>query len=456
MYTDVAKLKFYAAQINKELGLDVVKYRTPRSGGYQLPSITGKIEGGIDGFSVIVHKVFGKSAKVEKLTGDIANRISGTYDSFIVTLSNTEGFYFRSIIGERGNLTDKDLTPSKLKVDGKILTKQTFDEQIEHGLAFNKDLPIEILHLAKELLSVCSNTGTSIKTNPQIVKLISSITSTDLKKFGKNFGEVIIAKWCLYNKKNAISVFFPEKENNPLADFIINFTPASNMPPLNISAKFKQGANASLNSIIPKGCKPPVGATDIELKAFNAIMEIAYGSSILEGLLNAEILLDTPEYKIIKKMCGGGIVTLQSISDLVENTMTECGITKNTSWGNDQYRAFLKKMEPFYNLIQGKGSGKLKIDSFKKILASPPGKYFHPILYAFSVALAYRFNNNIEFSSVLDKAATSIKAEQLYLDISSQTINIKLKEFEKSQFKFTAGALAYKADNTRMKVEMIK
>jgi len=460
MYTDLPTLKKFETQINKEFGSEVVKYKPARN-AFNLPSLTGKVEGGVEGFSIIMRKVFGDTVSVEKITGDIATRISGKYDSFAVTVSKTEGFYFRSIIGDRGSLTDKDLTPTKLNLGGKTLTKFDFDEAIEVGLLNNNDLPLEILMLAHELLYLSKNSGNPISTNGEIKKLMGSISSTDLKKFGKNYGEVIIAQWCLYNKPNATSIFFPAEENAALADFVVNFTPASKKPPLNISAKFEGGANASLNSIITSDSKPPSGATDVEKKAFAAIMAVAY-DKILDGLLNAEEILDTPEYKAIKAMGGGVSVTLNSISKTVENAMLECGIAKGMNWvitdaaTKSKYNAFLNKMEPFYKLIPGKSGGRPDIETIPKILALGTGKYYHPVLYAFSVALADRFNNNKEFSDVLDKAATSIKAEQLYLDISSQSINIKVKEFSKSKFQFAAGAFAYKADNVRMKVKMLK
>ena len=460
MYTDIPTLKKFESQINKEFSAEVVKYNPARN-AYNLPSLTGKVEGGIEGFSVIMRKVFGNKVVIEKITGEIATRISGKYDSFAVTVSKTEGFYFRSIIGDRGSLTDKDLTPTKLNLGGKTLGKQNFEEVIETGLINNSELPLEVLSLGHELLYLSKNAGLTIRTTSEIKKLMGSISSTDLKKFGKNFGEVIIAHWCLYNKPNAVSIFFPAEENNPLADFIVNFTPASKKPPLNVSAKFEGGANASLNSIIQSDSKSPPGATAVEKKAFDAIMAIAY-DKILDGLLNAEEILDTPEYKAIKKMGGGVTVTLASISKTVEKAMLSAGIANGMKWDSNnavtktKYQAFLKEMEPFYKLIPGKSGGRPDIDTIPKILALGSGKYFHPVLYAFSVALADRFNTNVEFSSVLDKAATSIKAEQLYLDISPNDITIKVKEFSKSKFQFAAGAFAYKADNVRMKVKMLK
>jgi hypothetical protein len=460
MYTDIPTLKKFESQINKEFGAEVVKYKPARN-AFNLPSLTGKVEGGVEGFSVIMRKVFGDKVTVEKITGEIATRISGKYDSFAVAVSKTEGFYFRSIIGDRGSLTDKDLTPTKLNLGGKTLTKQNFDEIIEAGLINNSELPLEVLTLGHELLYLSKNSGLSIKTTSEIKKLMGSISSTDLKKFGKNFGEVLIANWCLYNKPNAISIFFPEEENNPLADFIVNFSSTSKKPPLNVSAKFEGGANASLNSIIQSNSKSPAGATDTEKKAFDAIMAVAY-DKILDGLLNAEHILDTPEYKAIKQMGGGVTVTLGSISKTVEKAMIASGITKGMKWEsgnaitNNKYQAFLNEMEPFYKLIPGKSGGRPDINTIPKILALGSGKYYHPVLYAFSVALADRFNTNVEFSNVLDKAATSIKAEQLYLDISTNNISIKVKEFSKSKFQFAAGAFAYKADNVRMKVKMLK
>jgi len=462
MFTDVPKIQSYAKTINTAAfnGADIVKYNKPRN-AYNLPSVTGKIDGGIDGVKTIMKKAFGNTVLVEKLTGETAKKVSGTYDSFSVQIGK-EGFYFRSIVSERGSLTDKDLTPNKLQLGGKTLNKQQFEDAVEVGLILSDDLPGNIIGLGQALLELSKGSGLTIKSNSDVRELLAATTASDLKKFGKNYGEVIIAHWCLYNKPNAASIYFPPEEANPLADFVVNFTPTSKKPPLNVSAKFEEGANASLSSIIQADSKPPKGATDIELKAFDAIMAVAYGTSIIQGLLDAEILLETPEYKVIKKMCGGGAVTLDSIAKVIEKAFDSCGIHSGMKWdvgsksAKQKYDAFLKIMEPFYSLIPGKSGGRPDISTIPKIVALPKGKYFHPVLYAFSVALAARFNSNKEFSNVLDKAATSIKAEQLYLEISSTSITIKVKEFSKSKFQFAAGAYAHKADNVRMKVALLK
>jgi len=461
MFTDVPKIQSYAKTINTTAfgGANIVKYNSPRN-AYNLPSVTGKIDGGIDGVKTIMKKAFGDTVLVEKLTGDTAKKVSGTYDSFSVQIGKG-GFYFRSIVSERGSLTDKDLTPAKLQLGGKTLNKQQFADAVKAGLKLS-DLPGNITSLALALLELSKGSGLTIQTNSLVRNLLAATTSSDLKKFGKNYGEVIIACWCLYNKPNAVSVYFPPEEANPLADFVVNFTPASKTPPLNVSAKFEGGANASLSSIIQKNSKPPKGATDIELKSFKAVMEVAYGATIIQGLLDAEILLNTPEYQVIKKMCGGGVVILDSIAKVIEKAFDSCGIHSGMKWDvgskgvKEKYEAFLKIMEPFYSLIPGKNAGRPDISTIPKITALPKNQYYHPVLYAFSVALAARFNSNAEFSNVLQKAATSIKAEQLYLEINNISIIIKVKKFSKSKFKFAAGAYAHKADNVRMKVALLK
>lgn len=462
MYTDATNLKNCAKTINDHFGADIVKYYSDTRNPNSLPSITGKIEGGLEGFSTLMKKVFGANVKVEQLSGDLARKVSGKYDSFSVTISRTAGFYFRSIIGDRGSLTDKDLTPNKLGLNGKTITKRDAETIIEAGLLNIADeIPMEVFSLAQELIYLAAGSGTTIRTTKEITKLLGSISATDLKKFGKNYGEVILAVWCLNNKTHAESVYFPEEENNPLADFVVNFTKASKIPPLNVSAKFEGGANASLKSIMPENSTPPKSATDVEVKAYKAIMAVAY-DKVVDGLLNAEAILDTPEYKAIKKMVGGGTPTLQNISKAVEKALHESGIDATGKWDKTspatkaKYDSYLKKMEPFYSKIPGKSGGRPSIDTMPKIAGLGSGKYYHPVMYAFSVALADHFNNNVEFSSVLDKAATSIKAEQIYLDIGAQNITVKVKEFAKSKFEFAAGAFAYSSDNVRMKVKMLK
>lgn len=462
MYTDAAKLKEYSKKINAHFGgQDVVKPYNDTRNKIGVPSITGKVEGGIVGITALMKKIFGVRTTVTQLSGEAAKKVSGKFDSFQVDVKPGSGFYFRSIIGSSGSLTEKDLTPNKLNLAGKTVKKNDIVTEVEAALLnLATELPMEILDLGIELTNIAKGKGTTLQVTPHMVKLLESISSSDLKKFGKNFGETVLAIWCLHNKPHAESVFFPQDEANALADFVVNFSKQSKIPPLNVSAKFEGGANASLNSIMPKGAKAPESATDKEKAAFDAIMAIAY-DKIIDGIINAEKILKPPEYTAIKSMMGSGVsVTLDSISKVVEDAMTDAGITTSTNWdspdGKKKYENFLKIMDPFYKTIPGASKGKPAIKSMKQIAALGRGKYYHPVAYAMTVALASRFNDNVEFSSVLDKAATSIKAEQIYLDFNARNITVKVKQFSKSKFKFAAGAIAYSADNVRMKVEMIK
>jgi len=453
-YTDASLLKNYAQKINSHFGGEVVQVHPPRN-TFNLRSISGKIAGGKDAIELVMQTVFGKKVTIEQLTGDVATAVSGKYDSFLVTLPNS-GFYFRSVIGSTGNLHEKDLTPSKLKIIGKKLTKATFDHEVELGLlqlSDESDIPMEILELLHELLLVVSVKGETINLTDNIKKLISTISPKDIKVVGKNFGEILLAKWCLYNKPKAVSVEFPEEENAPLVDFTVNL---SNREVLNISAKFEQGANVSISSIIPKGATAPIGATAEEKKAFSAIVAIV-NEPILQGLISAEKILNTPEYKAIEKMCKGGVVNVKTISDVVESALLASGIPPKSNVSTitkQKVDAFRKIMDPFYSKISGGFPSKL--DSFAKIAYNSSGNMADPVLYAFSVALAKRFNEDAIFSDILNKAAKSIDVEQIYLNFTSNQITVKVKVFSESKFSFAAGAMAHSAGNVRMKVEMIK
>jgi hypothetical protein len=453
-YTDISALKQYTQQINAHFGGEVVQVHPPRN-TFNLRSITGKIAGGKEAIELVMQKVFGKKVTVAQLSGDVATAVSGKYDSFLVTLPNS-GFYFRSVIGSTGTLHEKDLTPSKLKIIGKKLTKATFDHEVELGLlnlSNDSDISLEILELLHELLLVVSIKGDSINLTDSIKKLIATISPKDIKVVGKNFGEILLAKWCLYNKPKAVSVEFPQEENAPLVDFTVNL---SNKETLNVSAKFEQGANVSIISIIPKDAVAPIGSTAEEKKAFSAIVAIV-NEPILQGLISAEKILNTPEYKAIEKMCKGNTVNIKNISDVVESALLSSGIPPKSNVSTitkQKVDTFRKIMDPFYSKISGGFPSKL--DSFAKIAHNNSGGMADPVLYAFSVALAKRFNEDSIFSDILNKAAKSIDVEQIYLNFTSSQITVKVKVFSESKFLFAAGAMAHSADNVRMKVQMIK
>jgi len=449
-YTNPALLKNYVVKINAHFGSDTVSvYSRDKS----LKSITGKITGGEEAIELVMKNVFGKTTKIEQLSGDVAKAVSGTYDSYLVKLSSNAGFYFRSKIGERGSLSNKDLTPAKLHLTRKKLTKENFDDEFNHGITDSKyDLPINILELMQELLSAVSVKGDTIPITNTVKELMKSLTSTELQILGKNFGEIALAKWCLYNKPKAKHVFFPPEENAALADFLVIL---SNYEVLKISAKFESGANASINSIISKGSVAPADFTVEENKKFSAVMAVV-DQPILKGLIMAEEILDTPEYKAIKKMCKDGIVNEKTIGDAVEKALMDSGIPKGSpasSITQDKISKFRKIMDPFYSQIKTPSQGFPKEVSFSKIAA---GKFADPVLYAFSVALTERFNSDETYTKILNKAAQAIQAEQIYLKFTSTNITVTKKIFAESEFKFISGAMTHDADNVRMKVEMIK
>ena len=451
-YTNAALLKNYVVKINSHFGSDA-KVVSVYSRDASLKSITGKISGGKEAIELVMKNIFGKTTKIEQLSGDVAKSVSGKFDSFLVKLSTGSGFYFRSKIGERGVLHDKDLTPAKLHLTGKKLTKENFDDAFNHGIFDSAyDLPINILELMQELLSAVSVKSDAIPITNNVKELMQSLTSTELKIFGKNFGEIALAKWCLYNKPKAKHVLFPPEENAALADFFVTL---SNDEVLKISAKFEKGANASINSIIKKGTVIPSDFTVEEKKKFSAVMAVAE-QPILKGLVMAEEILDTPEYKAIKKMCKGGIVNQNTIGVVVEKALLDAGIPKGSpasSITQDKISKFRKIMDPFYSQITTPTQGFPKDDSFSKIAS---GKFADPVLYAFSVALAARFNSDETFSKILNKAAQAIEAEQIYLKFTTTNITVTKKIFAESEFKFAAGAMAHDADNVRLKVEMLK
>ena len=213
-----------------------------------------------------------------------------------------------------------------------------------------------------------------------------------------------------------------------------------------------------MKSIIPPDSKPPEGSTKEEAEAYEAVIAVAYGS-IINGILSAEQILKTPEYLALEHKLGE--VTLSNISNLVQSALNKAGIDSE-QWDADsnedkqKYKKFLDELEFFYKFIPGTGSGKPNIKSIPLIASLSKGKYYHPVLYAMVVSLAHKFNNEPKYSNVLNKAASSIQAEQIYLDISNKNISIKVKEFSKSNFIFSAGSYSYNADNVRMKVKMVK
>jgi hypothetical protein len=445
---DTRLLKDYAKKINDTVFNNVEIIKFYKRYVYSLSSLTGKIEGGEASILDIFQKAFGNGVKIEKISGDVASKVSGTYDAFLITLPNQESLYFRSIVTSRGSLANKDLTPNKLGLDGKTFTLLELDIAVKDGLAKQTELPANVLNLAYQLLNSVKPT-LSLDVDRQFMACINEVSSSDVKIIGKNFGEVLVAKWCLLTKPDAISVNFPRSEANPLADFSVNFR---NKPPLNISSKFEAGARASVKSFLNKNTPIPAGATTEEKTALAALLQVTDGDSIVSGLLEAERLLQTREYKGIQQLTGKTTPTLADISDLVKRTLKELNITKNSVITPDQVKEFRFKLWDFYSDIAG--GAPRDADSLMKIEALPDNQKYHPITYAFSVALAMKFNTENIYHKILNEVAQSIKAEQIYAEFKQSGIEFKIKKFSESKFSFKAGAFTHKSDNVRMKVDM--
>lgn len=454
------KLNEYANKINTKTfnGLKIVSpYLDTRSS--DIASITGKIEGGDDAILGAMRSAFGNQVTIEKLFGSTARRISGTYDSYAINISLNEGFYFRSIITRTRSLSKKDLTPVKLNLHDKDIDINNIDNLVLAQLN-TQSIPTNIHQVCSNLLlaikRVSSSTGNRFNVNvdKSVMDCITSIPTADLKLIGINFGEIIVAKWCLYNKPGAVKIRFPKEESNPLEDFTVYFNNGSQ---LNISSKFEDGANASIASFLNEETQLLNGTIE-ENKALTVLKAIAI-DKVIDGLLRAEQVLNTAEYKAIQTLCGvkNRSITLSDISKLVLKALLKANITSNlSSITPNQIAIYKHELKLFYDSINNAGFPRL--ESFAQIARLPNDKKYHPILYAFSAALSKRFNQSTIYTNVLNKIAREIKAEQLYLSFESPTnqIVIHKKTFSDSSFTFAAGALAYRADNTRIKISMTK
>ena len=452
------KLTEYANKINTKVfnGLKIVSpYLDTRSS--DIASITGKIEGGEIAILSAMKSAFGNQVIMEKLSGVAARHISGTYDSYAINISLNEGFYFRSIITNKRSLSKKDLTPVKLNLHDKDITIDNIDDLVIKQLN-SQSIPANILQVCYALLGAIKKTSSfignrfNVDVEQSVMDCITSIPTADLKLIGTNFGEIIVAKWCLYNKSGAIKIRFPKGESNPLEDFTVYFKDGSE---LNVSSKFEDGANASIASFLNNETKLSNGTTE-EIQALTVLKAIAV-DKIIDGLLRAEQVLNTEEYQEIQKLCGVTNVTLNDISKLVLRTLNKAGISSKSSViTQKQSDIYKQELKSFYDSINDAGFPQL--GSFQQIAKLSDDKKYHPILYAFSAALAKRFNQSKLYTSVLNKIAREIKAEQLYLSFEPSTnkIVIHRKTFSDSSFTFAAGALAYKADNTRIKISMTR
>lgn len=350
------------------------------------------------------------------------NNISGSFTTHELKIKQPipganvgDKIYFVVTVRAKGELSNKELTPDKLQMTGKDISKTSVITEAKTAVNRSKT-PNNIKSFLHSLIEA-SNSPTGIINSEHL----ESISDSDINIIAKDFGEITGAIWFMnqYQKKST-SVNYPSDIANPLVDYYVKVDKLK----IAISAKANAGAPPSINAIAE--ILRPVKYTDQNKEgARKAIIAISDKSTI-EGIVEASKNINSEGYKWLKK----------NLFKNMDFSASQCESVLANLKSPDEA---LSLLEPFYRTINRSASKDITTRIFANrakrngLILSPLGYHLVDVLNSMPV-----------YKEVLNDAAKSIMVSQLYMTInkSNKTVNYQVKEFAASSFKFEYNANA--------------
>lgn len=338
--------------------------------------------------------------------------------------------YLVVAVSSKGVLKTKQLTPDKLNLTGKKISKSSFLPTVKSEIKKLHDVPDNIKAFLVELMEV-SQKSPSIMS----VDYVDAISDADVTIIAKDFGEISGAWWYMNNFNNkADSIMYPSKINEPLVDYYIHQGKIATP----VSAKANEGAPPSIEAIasVLRNMKFNEPKKEGARKAVIAIAD----ESTVDGIVLASKTLNTPGYAWLKKnMFKGKDFTAADCETILAKYKTAAAI--------------LAELDPFYKTIGRSASA----DITKRIFDSK-GKRYGLILSPLGYSLVDNLNGNTTYLGVLNEAAKTINVSQLYIKISktNKKVDYTVKQFESSTFKFEYNANAGQPSLKKISFKMDK
>lgn len=364
------------------------------------------------------------------------NNISGSYTTYELKIKKPipganvgDTIYFVVTVSSRGVLNTKQLTPDKLQMTGKDISKTSLITEAKTAVN-RSNAPDNIKSFLKSLIDA-SNSPTGIINSEHL----ESISDSDINIIAKDFGEISGAVWFMnqYEKKST-SVNYPSNIANPLVDYYVK---VGNLK-VAVSAKANAGAPPSINAIA--NILKPVRYTEQNKEtARKAIIDISDKSTI-DGIVDSSKELNTEAYKWLKK----------NLFKNMDFTASQCETVLAKLTSPEEVYSLL---DPFFKLLNRKPAE----DTIKKIFANR-AKRHGIILYPLGANLVEVLNTIPVLKEVLNDAAKSIMVSQLYMTINKRNklVKYEVKEFSASNFKFEYNAKTDSPSNKKISFKMEK
>ena len=352
------------------------------------------------------------------------NNISGSFTTYELKLKKPlpdgganigDKIYFVVTVRSTGTLSNKELTPDKLMLTGKNISKTGLISEVKTSVVRSK-VPNNIKSFLHDLIEA-SNSPTGIIHSEHL----ESISDSDINIIAKDFGELTGAIWFMnqYQKKST-SVFYPSDIANPLIDYYVMVGKLK----IAVSAKANSGAPPSINAIA-EILKPVRYTEQNKENARKAIIAISEKSTI-DGIVEASRNINTEGYQWLKK-------------NLFKNMDFSAAQCETVLAKLQNAEEALSLLDPFYKAAKRSASKDITTRIFTNrakrngLILSPLGYHLVDILNSMPV-----------YKEVLNDAAKSIMVSQLYMSInkSNKTVKYQVKEFAASSFKFEYNANA--------------
>jgi hypothetical protein len=462
--SDEEALISYVASALTSQGMD--GKRLNKNGG---PHIRGVFPQNVD--TVILNSIL-PGAKMEIVApGEIAKGArSDSYDTMVFTLGKSvkdeEGNVINkgtrlSIINQikagKSSIKAKSLTPDGLGLSGYIYEDAgSIQSDAKQGLnsvpgldkttkKFIESLMTDVISSPQkyEEVSDITDTTTTIKLSNNTKKLITSILPGDIDIIGKDFGEILGAILMASEVNIKKGVEFPSAANNPLVDFYVD--------DYGISSKYKQGAAATLSSII-SGVDEATLSSKAE-KAVYTLFSSAFKKGVSDSYLEIAKKVNPPALEALSDALGipKDKITLDAIVSFITKAAGKLSGKKEDPTADAKIK---KALGAFFTAANSQPQFPIRWQSF-----SSPQKVYGIVIGPLAKATADAMNANKNYQSGLKTMISKMEVKQLYMDVSikSNVMTFKLKSFSdpNANFDFTPSNISvYNPDNGKMGFKM--
>jgi len=363
------------------------------------------------------------------------------------------------------NRNTKALTPAKFNLNGKTIHESRLKNRIIQ--AFNdinspaNDTNYKIADFCKALIEQINDSPPKNNQNLNFNNIrkfskeeIEEINNSDINVVAKNFGEILGALWYMKTDPDDNSVYYPNKENEPLIDYKV-YTNENNkvISSTSVSAKSKAGAASSisgLHSTDDIDDSSTIESTETlnpeEEKLKNFLISNK-NEKIPQKIFNTNRILindDNPIKELKKLMSNNKQLTLDEIN--------------NYLFDIKDYEDAISKLKPFYDTCKYDYTNSLSKSILTKIFARSSGSKLGAIIYPLGIHAAREMNKNKNWLNFLNRVIKGKKIIQVNIYLTKKRIkfvkNDVNAENNKKVYEFVYNGMAADENNRGMSFKL--